>query len=174
VTRLAAALVAGALAVMAAACGGDDEDGGGGSGDAVRPQVDEIAPAIDAVEAELGGPQDFFEVTAGPQQVQLFVARDRATRAATYVYVRGELASVGDPVGASGGTFPGDAVDFDPDTILTQLDDELDEPDVVGFSIEGDGTGAVQYVAAVRSAQGGTIDVVLAADGEIQSVTAAE
>lgn len=165
--RLLAALVAAGVAV--AACG--DDDAGGGDGP-VRPAIELIEPAIAAVEAELGGPQDFFEVTAEPQRVRLWVAREEATRAVPYVYVGGELARLGDPQGAEGGTFPGAAVDVDPDAVLDVIDDELDEPDVILFSIAGDGSGAVQYQATVRSDKGGTLDVVVAGDGTILSVTA--
>jgi hypothetical protein len=161
--RLVAALAAGGLALVA--CGGDDDTEG-----ALRPAIELIEPAISALEQELGGPQDFFEVTADPQLVRLYVAREQATRAAPYVYVGGEVAPAGDLVGAGGGTFPGDAVDVDPDTVLAVIEDELDDPDVVLFSIAGNGTGAVQYVATVRSAKGGLLDVVVADDGAILSV----
>ena len=49
-----------------------------------------------AVEAELGGPQQYFEVNATPQVVNLFVADDgRRRRSSPYVYVGGELAPAG-------------------------------------------------------------------------------
>lgn len=147
-------------------CGSDD-----GGGESLRPQLDQIAPAIDAVEAELGGPQEFFEITAEPQQVRLFVARDGATEVVPYVFIGGELAPAGAPTAAEGGTFPADSVNVDADSILDRVDAELDEPDVVSFSIAGDGTGAVQYVALVQSEEGGVVEVVLGPDGSIQSAT---
>jgi hypothetical protein len=167
VIRLVAAIVA--VAVSMAACGGDDDDGRGA---ALRPQLETIAPAIEAVEAELGGPQEYFEITAEPQRVQLYVARADATQVAPYVFVGGELAAAGDAASASGGTFGVDALDFDADTVLDGLDAALDSPDVIGFSVAGNDQGHVQYQAIVRSEQGGLLDVVLAADGAVQSVTA--
>ena len=162
-TPRTAALVAGA--VLVAGCGGGDDG-------PLRPQLDQIAPAVDAVEAELGGPQAYFEITADPQQVHLFVAADDATRAVQYVYVGDELAQLGDPQGATGGTFTADALDFDPGSVLDQVDADLDEPDIGQFSIAGDrsGSGAVQYLVVVQSDEGGTLDIVVGGDGAVQSV----
>ena len=137
--------------VLTASCGGDDDE-------AVRPLVDQIAPAIAAVEAELGGPQQYFEINATPQVVNLFVATDGATMVVPYVYVGGELASPAEPTTAEGATFVADAVTFDPATILDGVTDELPDSDVVLFSIVGGPGGAVQYGATVQSDEGGTLD----------------
>ena len=72
-----------------------------GDDDAGRDST-EIAPAIAALEAELGGPQQYFEINATPQLVNLFVA-DAATAAVTpFVYVGGSLAETGQAAGAQG------------------------------------------------------------------------
>ena len=152
------------LAVLAAACGGDDDD------EAVRPVVADIVPAVAAVEAERGGAQEYFEINATPQLVNLFVAD--GDQVVPYVYVGGELAPPAPPQPADGPTFDAGAVTFDPDTILDGVTDELPDSDVVLFTIIGGPGGAVQYGAAVRSAAGGIIDVTLAADGTVQSVDA--
>jgi hypothetical protein len=152
------------VAVLAlAACGGDDEE-------AVVPLVDQIAPAIVAVEDELGGPQRYFEINATPQLVNLFVAGDGEVT--PYVYVGGELGPAGAPAAAEGATFTADAVAFDPDRILDGVRDELPESAIVLFTIAGGPGGAVQYGATVQSERGGTLDVVLDPDGSVQSVTA--
>jgi hypothetical protein len=163
-----AALVAGAMIVTA--CGGDG-DGDGNDGP-LRPRLDQIAPAVEAVEAELGGPQQYFEIKAEPQQVQLFVAAENATEVVPYVFIGGELAALGEPTGASGGTFMADALELDPDTVFGQIDADLDEPDIIELSIAGDrgGSGAVEYLAVVQSEEGGTLDVVLGPDGAVRSV----
>jgi hypothetical protein len=159
--RTAVALATAVLAL--AACGGDDDG-------PTRPQLDAIAPAVAAVEAELGGPQRYFEITAEPQRVELWVALDDATAAVPYVYIGGELAPAAASQPASGETFaPGDAP-FDPDTVLDQLDEDLDEPDIAQLSIGRNTAGEVDLLVVVQSAQGGVLDVTLAPDGTVRSV----
>jgi hypothetical protein len=164
VIRLAAALVV-AVAVLAG-CGGGDDDA------AVRPVVDQIAPAVAAVEAELDGPQQYFEINATPQVVNLFVAGADGVAVTPYVYVGGELAPAGLPSTAEGNTFAASALTFDPDTIFDHVDEDLPDPDIVLFSVIGGPGGAVQYGAGVQSAEGGMLDIVLAPDGTVQSVAA--
>ena len=96
----------------------------------VTPVLDQIAPAVAAVEAELGGPQQYFEINATPQLVNLFVAIDGATRVAPYVYVGGELAPAADPAGAEGPTFGSDVAAFDPGAVLDGVAAELPDADV--------------------------------------------
>ena len=153
------------LAVLAlAACGGDGND-------PVTPALDQIAPAVAAVEAELGGPPQFFEINATPQVVNLFVATDDAMQVVPYVYVGGELATAAEPAGAEGSTFGADALTFDSATVLDAIEAELPDADVVLFSVAGGPGGAVQYTASVQSADGGSLDVVLGPDGSVESVT---
>jgi hypothetical protein len=152
------------VAVIAVACSG----GGGGP---ERPLVDQIEPAITAVEDKLGGPQQYFEINATPQVVNLFVA-DAAEKTVTpYVYVGGAVAESAPPAGASGHTFPASAVTIDPRTILDHVVDRLPDSDILLFTIAGGPGGAVQYTAGVKSKQGGTFEVTLGADGTVQSVT---
>jgi hypothetical protein len=153
-----------ALAVLAVAACGDGDD-------QVAPAIDEIAPAIAAIEAELGGPQQYFEINATPQVVNLFVATEGATQVVPYVYVGGELAAAADTAGAEGSTFGADALTFDPATVLDAVEAELPDVDVVLYSVAGGPGGAVQYTASVQSGDGGSLDVVLGADGSIESVT---
>jgi hypothetical protein len=153
------------LAAVALAAGCDGEDG------RATPVLEEIAPAVAAVEAELGGPQQFFEVNATPQVVNLFVATEGATQVVPYVYVGGELAPAAEPAGAEGPTFGADALTFDAATVLDAVAAEVPDSDVVLFSVAGGPDGAVQYTANVSSGDGGSLDVVLGADGSIQSVT---
>lgn len=147
--------------------------GGGGDDDAPDdlPLVAEIAPAITAVEAELGGPQEFFEINATPQLVNLFVASDDKSTATAYVYLGGELEPPAPPRDVTGGeTFTAAELDFDPETIFTPIAEELDEPDVTQFVIVGGPGGVVQYSAFVASSAGGVLDVLLGPNGEVLGV----
>ena len=158
-------LFVGAVGLVAlVACGGDDD-----GDEALRPLVDQIAPAMAAVDEARGGPQQYFEVNATPQFVNLFVADAARERVAAYLYVDGELEPPTPPSAASGETFAADAVTFDPDTILDGLDEDLADSDVVVFAVVADAAGGVHYSATVESARGGILDVALAADGTVLS-----
>jgi hypothetical protein len=164
VNRRVVALVAAALlAVGTVGCGGDD-------GGPERPVLAEIAPAIAAVEAKLGGPQQYFEINATAQVVNLFVADAAKTSVTAYVYVGDSLAQVGEPAGAQGNTFAASAITFDPGTVLDQVGDELPDSDIALFTIAGGPGGAVQYTASVQSKEGGTLEVTLGPDGAVLSV----
>jgi hypothetical protein len=148
-------------------CGDDGEDTG------TFPVVGEIAPAIAAVEAELGGPQDYFEINATAQLVNLFVASDAESTATPYLYLDGGLQPPAPPRGVAGGeTFRADDVDFDPAVIFTDIAEELDEPTVTQFVVVASAGGAVQYSAFVASSAGGILDVQLGPDGSVLGVDA--
>ncbi len=151
------------LAATTAACGGTDDD-------AASPLVDMVAPALAAVEAARGGPQRYFEVNATPQLVNVFVAVDDATATVPYVYLDGELGPAAPSRPAEGATFSADAVAFDPATVLDQVIEDLPDSDIAVFSVVGGPGGAVQYGAVVRSAEGGTLDITVDADGDVLSV----
>ena len=165
--RYLLATSAGMLIVLGAACGGDDDAGNG----VEAPWVADIRPAIDAVEAELGSGQEFFEVTANVQVVNVFVAADGATAAIPYVFLDGELQPPAPTLtGASGFTFSADAVDFDEDSILTAVAEELPESSIEALSIEGGDGGIVRYVISTLSPEGGRLDVTVSPDGAVLAV----
>ena len=86
------------------------------------------------------------------------------------MYLKGELSSVeGAP--ATGHTFAGSALDFDPDTVLSQVRTRLPQASLDLFFVEGGEGGAVQYSVEATSQQGGQLVVVLGPDGAVQSVT---
>lgn len=163
-----ACVVSGAAAGFAA-CGGDD-DGDQGAG----PVLDEIGAAIGAVETERDGPQEYFEINANRQLVNLFVAvPDESTddpddlSAIAYTYVGGALAPPKDPEAAEGETFVGEAVDFDAGSILATVHDELPDGDVTLFSIVGGPDGAVQYSAYVETKGGAPLVAIVGPDGRV-------
>jgi hypothetical protein len=153
------------VAATVVGCGGDDDGAGGDS------FVADIRPAIEAVEAELGAGQQYFEVTANELVTNLFVAVDDATAAVPYVYLDGELQPPAPKLtGASGFTFSADAVDFDEETVLEPVAEELTDSTIEAFSIEAGAGGVVRYVVSTLSPEGGRLDVTVAADGIVLEV----
>ncbi len=133
------------------------------------PLVDEIDDAITALEAELGGPQQYFEINATSQLVNLIVALNNGQVAQPWVYLDGEVSSTeGKP--ASGFTFVADALDFDPETVLGNLQSELPQSSADLFFVEAGEGGIVRYSVAVTSQQGGQLVVVVGPDGAVLSV----
>jgi hypothetical protein len=158
-------VVAVLVAATVVGCGGDDDASGGES------FVADIRPAIAAVEAELGAGQQYFEVTANELVTNLFVAVDDATAAVPYVYLDGELQPPAPTLtGASGFTFTADAVDFDEETVLESVSEELTDSTIEAFSIEAGAGGVVRYVVSTLSPEGGRLDVTVAPDGTVLEV----
>ncbi len=139
--------------------------------DVEAPQfVLDVRAAIEAVEAELGGPQEFFEVTSNAQFTNVFVAVDGGTAAVAYAYVDGELQPPAPKqTGATGNTFVAADVDFVDDRILSVVAVDLPDSGIDALSVYGDGFGAT-YVLAATSSVGGLLDIVVGPDGSVFSV----
>lgn len=133
------------------------------------PSVALIGPALEALQAEVGGDLEFFEINAVPHAVNVFVALNDATVAQQYVYVDGVL-SAGQGQPASGGTFTADELTFDPDTVFSAIRGELPDTILQTFYVNGDGQGNVKYAVLAVAQCGGALDIVVGADGEIISV----
>ncbi len=169
-TPMKRVVVALAMCVLAACSGDDGGDGGDDSGIDGPPIVTELLAAVDAVEAELGAGQEYFEVTSTGQLVNVFVAIDDATAAVPYVYLDGELQEPAPPLeGASGQTFLAADINLE-GTVLDRVDDELPDSTIDALSVEGTAGTAVRDVIAARSVQGGVLDIVVAPDGAVLSV----
>ena len=130
-------------------------------------RVEDIRPAIEALEAKLAGPQQYFEVNATPTLVNLFVATENATKAVAYVYAVGELREPAEPQPASGPTFTADQLDFDDQTVLANVVAQLPTSQFRGFSAVGVETGGVSYLVTVDSKQGGRLEIAVTGDGEV-------
>jgi hypothetical protein len=156
-----AALVAAALFIVVGGCGSDDS-----SDPALR--VDLIDDAVAAVEAELGGPQQYFEINATPDLVNLYVANDDAAEATSYVYrPDGSLDPPIGPAAAEGETFGADAIEVDEGSVLDDVLAELAESIALAFAVTGTGDGAVQYQVLLQSLRGGRLAVYVDGDGAI-------
>jgi len=167
-SRLLAVAAVGLLALVGVACGGDDDGGEVGADDGF---VAAVRPAIEAIEAELGAGQQFFEITANQQVINVFVAVDGATAAVPYVFLDGALQAPAPTLtGASGFTFTADAVDFDEGSILDAVTAELPDSTIEALSIEGGDGGIVRYVVATLSPGGGRLDVTVSSDGAVLEV----
>jgi hypothetical protein len=169
-------IVAAAFALSACSGRGSSTDTQASSSTAIvvassvaLPRVDLIGEAIAALEARLGGPQQYFEINATSQLVNLFVALNDAKLVQPWVYLDGELSST-DGSEAGGFTFARTALDFDPDKVLSRLQAELPQASPDGFFVEGGQGGIVQYSVAVTSQQGGQMVVVVGPDGKVRSV----
>jgi hypothetical protein len=179
-----AALVAVGLTFLAG-CSDDPASSGSSAGDDTEvticqpdgtaqatddlPAVGAVAEAMADLEAELGAPQQYFEVNATARLVNLWVALNDGALAQPWVWVDGELSSE-DGRAAGGGTFTAEDVDFDADTVLDQVRAEVPDAILETFYIHGDSEGNVQYSLLTSAQCGGGLDVVIGADGSVKSV----
>ena len=134
------------------------------------PIVDQVAAAVDALETELGGPQQFFEINATAQLINLFVALNNGAVVQPWLYVDGTLTSSEGQAVESGGTFTADLLDFDAATIFSKLEAEVPGATIESFYIHGDSQGHVLYGTFVTSSRGGALEIILGADGAVKSV----
>ena len=175
------------LVLVLASCGGSDDGGSDDGGSSSSPSVvgslvtsacapgdpvlviDEIPDAVAAVEAELGGPQRYFEINATGLLVNLFVASPDGTKATPYAHAAGQLSSK-DAFDAQGNTFEASALDIDPQLVSSCIAGQLPTSSQDLFIVEGGTGGAVRYTILTTSANGGQLLVEVGGDGTVLSV----
>lgn len=176
-----AAAAAAAVILAAAGCSGDDGSSPSSTASPLGPTacaeadppllVDRIDDAIAAVEAELGGPQEYFEINATPLLVNLFVA-DVATETVTpYAYVGGELSAQEPLDGAQGFTFVAESLEFDERRVLSCIVPQLPESVLDVFFVEG-ADGGVRYTVLTSNDKGGQLTVEVNGQGQVLAVDA--
>jgi hypothetical protein len=129
--------------------------------------IEQIRPAIAAVEKALGGPQRYFEVNATPTLVNVYVAESNATRAVAYVFMTGTLQAPAAPQGAGGPTFGAADLTFDETRVMATVVGSLPNSTFRLFSAVGVQHGGVSYVVTVDSALGGELEITLGPTGII-------
>ena len=132
-------------------------------------QVDQVDEAVAALEAELDGGQQYFEINATPQIVNLFVSSADGTEVVPYAWIGGEL-TASDASPAQGNTFPSTVLSFDPALVTACVSDQLPGSQQDVFVVEGGAGGAVRYSVVVTSAQGGQLVVEVAGNGQVIAV----
>ena len=132
-------------------------------------RVELIRPAVAALEAKLGGAQQYLEVNATPTLVNLFVSTNGGTQAVAYVYVEGKLSDPAAPEAVKPGaaTFAASSIAFDESKVLAPLLKALPNSQYRVFSVLGAAGGGVSYEVTIQSAQGGQLQVPVAPDGSI-------
>ena len=129
--------------------------------------IEQIRPAIAAVEKALGGPQRFFEVNATPTLVNVYVAESNATQAVAYVFMTGALQAPAAPQAASGPTFGAADLTFDETRAMATVVGSLPKSTFRLFSVVGVQDGGVSYLVTVDSPLGGEFEVTIGPTGKI-------
>jgi hypothetical protein len=157
--------------------------GCGGSADAGGPVVHRIDDAVAALAVEIGiDDPSLFEIAVDLTGITMVLAETEidadtgettGTFATPYRWEGGSIARAGETSPADGAVFAASAVDVDPDRIFERIRAELDSPDIVDLVIQGGPDGATVIDATVVNERGGTLLVLLGADGAILGVQAA-
>jgi len=130
--------------------------------------LDKIRPAVAALEAQLGGPQQYFEVNATVTLVNLFVATDNATKAVAYIYeADGTLGPAADAVPASGPTFAASQMAFDETRVMALTVAQLPTSTILRFAVTGVESGGVAYAITAGSSTGTEFQISVGPTGDV-------
>jgi hypothetical protein len=174
---LAAAAAAVAL-LVAAGCSGGGGSSSGTTTTTAKPVVlrlDLIPAAVAAVEAARGGPQQYTEINAFDQGVNLFVATGDGNELA-YVYRDGTgLEAPAAPQPASGSAFATTGVALDTGARLpTDVTGRLPGSRPVTVSLEQRPDSGLVWDVSVIGAKGSPLEVLYTPQGALLSVIAAQ
>jgi hypothetical protein len=136
--------------------------------------LDLLAPAVAAVEADRGGPQQYTEINVQPGFVNLFVALDDGTELAYVFKETGlEVPTEATPQPEGIAAYGLDGIDVSAVSGFDEmLQFELPNSSLGQLSLLALPNQGVMWNAAVVSIQGGGIlDVLISANGEIVDVT---
>jgi len=165
------------LVAVAAAC----SSGGSSSGPtttaapALALRLDLVPAAVAAVEAARGGPQQYTEINAFDQGVNLFVAAGDGNELA-YVYRDGTgLEAPGAPQAASGTAFPTTEVALDAGTRLpSDVAGRLPGSRPVAVALVQRPADGLVWDVSVIGAKGTPLDVLYTPQGVLLSVVASQ
>lgn len=129
--------------------------------------LEQIRPAVAALEAQLGGPQRYFEINATPTLVNLFVANGDQTQAVAYVYASKALQPPAAAQPASGPTFTAAEMTFDETRVMALTVAQLPTSTFLRFAVTGVSGGGVHYRIATLSELGTEFDVLVGPVGDV-------
>ena len=129
--------------------------------------LEQIRPAVAALEAQLGGPQRYFEINATPTLVNLFVAVDDATQAVAYIYAQDALQPPADARPASGPTFAASEMTFDETRVMALTVSQLPTSAFLRLAVTGIEEGAVNYTIVTLSDLGTEFQVFVGPMGDV-------
>ncbi len=129
--------------------------------------LEQIRPAVAALEAQLGGPQQYFEINATPTLVNLFVATDNGTQAVSYVYEAKVLQPPAEAQQASGPTFTAAEMTFDEARVMALTVAQLPTSTFLRFAVTGAASGGVSYKIVTQSELGTEFNVLVGPTGNV-------
>ena len=129
--------------------------------------LEQIRPAVAALEAQLGAPQRYFEINATPTLVNLFVATDNDTQAVAYVYEAKALQPPAEAQPASGPTFTAAEMTFDEARVMALTVAQLPNSTFLRFAVTGVAGGGVSYKIVTLSELGTEFNVVVGPTGSV-------
>ncbi len=172
---LAVAAIALVGALGAAACSSDDAGSKETTPTTAAPipvgeapvLIERIRPAAEALDEQLGGPQQYFEINADSFEVHLFVATEGATRATLYTYGADGTLTPDEPQVASGPTFAAADMTFDETRVLALTASQLPTSVIRTFAVAGVDGGGVTYTIDVQSELGTSFAVTVGPTGAV-------